>query len=522
MPRVICVIDGEYAIWLTWRVTLLAVGKECQHATTNLPSFTRSVRDLCAWTGSLPNPLILHLPPTPESEHETSVKPIASTTRPPVLVNGKLLLNPKRRYNCTFDGCDKSHTKHSCLEEHERSHTGDVRRINFASFRVVTLTIFAMGARSFALRAIGLFFAKQAHTRSHLPKSDRPYMRRLRLRQAILDGATPQASGLRAHKDDIHFGENPFKAMHSRVPHKPRAHSNRTRPPFSCPEEPDVPPPPPSTIILNIGGPKPPISGGTRKSAPPSSSSALTQTPGTASPAPGYKTFTIGREKTDTTTVTQEVSDDLFGDIKEHLNIVFIGLAETWKSTKGGNILFLSGTVEKRTMEKYECEAKEAGRETWYLSWTKARRYTILDDAPGHKTFLPSMISGAAQTHVALLDISACKGELETGSWASQHIMLVKTAGVNKMDDPTVRSDMARYEEIKEKLAPFVQAPGSTSRRTFLRYPYPHIRGPISRTVSRSRSVRGVTVLPFLFIGIEVNKISSGAQQYTIPNHASL
>lgn len=25
--------------------------------------------------------------------------------------------------------------------------------------------------------------------------------------------------------------------------------------------------------------------------------------------------------------------------------------------------------VDKRTMEKYEREAKEAGRETWYLSW---------------------------------------------------------------------------------------------------------------------------------------------------------
>lgn len=39
------------------------------------------------------------------------------------------------------------------------------------------------------------------------------------------------------------------------------------------------------------------------------------------------------------------------------------------KSTMGGNILFLTGMVDKRTMEKYEKEAKEAGRESWYLSW---------------------------------------------------------------------------------------------------------------------------------------------------------
>ncbi|KAI9451768.1 eukaryotic polypeptide chain release factor 3 [Lactarius psammicola] len=299
-------------------------------------------------------------------------------------------------------------------------------------------------------------------------------------------------------------------------------------PAFSRPEEPDAPPPPPPTISLNIGGPKPspaaapaaaardpepvrPVQAAPlpaakpptqqAKAVPPSSSSTPTRTPGAASPAPPSKTFTMGRAKTDTAAVAQEVAtvadqevlDDLFGDIKEHLNIVFIGHVDAGKSTMGGNILFLSGTVDKRTMEKYEREAKEAGRETWYLSWaldstpqerskgktvevgrayfeTKARRYTILD-APGHKTFVPSMISGAAQADVALLVISARKGEFETGfekgGQTREHIMLVKTAGVNKivvvinkMDDPTVRWDKARYEEIKDKLAPFVRGAG--------------------------------------------------------------
>jgi peptide chain release factor subunit 3 len=30
---------------------------------------------------------------------------------------------------------------------------------------------------------------------------------------------------------------------------------------------------------------------------------------------------------------------------------------------------YLTGMVDKRTMEKYEREAKEIGRESWYLSW---------------------------------------------------------------------------------------------------------------------------------------------------------
>lgn len=29
----------------------------------------------------------------------------------------------------------------------------------------------------------------------------------------------------------------------------------------------------------------------------------------------------------------------------------------------------MTGMVDKRTMEKYEKEAKEQGRESWYISW---------------------------------------------------------------------------------------------------------------------------------------------------------
>ena len=31
--------------------------------------------------------------------------------------------------------------------------------------------------------------------------------------------------------------------------------------------------------------------------------------------------------------------------------------------------MYLTGMVDKRTLEKYEKEAKEKNRETWYLSW---------------------------------------------------------------------------------------------------------------------------------------------------------
>jgi len=193
----------------------------------------------------------------------------------------------------------------------------------------------------------------------------------------------------------------------------------------------------------------------------------------------------------------EETLKDLFGDkaedLKSHLNVVFIGHVDAGKSTMGGNLLYLTGMVDKRTLEKYEREAKEAGRESWYLSWaldstpqerekgktvevgrayfeTGKRRYTILD-APGHKTYVPSMISGAAQADVAILVISARRGEFETGfergGQTREHVMLVKTAGVqrlivviNKMDEPTVKWEKERFDEIVGKLTPFLRQSG--------------------------------------------------------------
>lgn len=124
-----------------------------------------------------------------------------------------------------------------------------------------------------------------------------------------------------------------------------------------------------------------------------------------------------------------DVDDDTLKEIygKEHVNIIFIGHVDAGKSTLGGSILYVTGMVDQRTMDKYKREAKEMGRETWYLSWaldltseertkgktvevgrghfeTEKRRYSILD-APGHKTYVPSMIGGMLP-NAALLHLS--------------------------------------------------------------------------------------------------------------------
>lgn len=53
-------------------------------------------------------------------------EPEQSDHEKPILINGKLSASTKRRYKCTHDGCDKAYTKPSRLEEHERTHTGEV------------------------------------------------------------------------------------------------------------------------------------------------------------------------------------------------------------------------------------------------------------------------------------------------------------------------------------------------------------------------------------------------------------
>ncbi|KAK9164808.1 hypothetical protein Syun_005710 [Stephania yunnanensis] len=178
---------------------------------------------------------------------------------------------------------------------------------------------------------------------------------------------------------------------------------------------------------------------------------------------------------------------------KRHLNVVFIGHVDAGKSTTGGQILFLSGQVDDRTIQKYEKEAKEKSRESWYMAYimdtneeervkgktvevgrahfeTENTRFTILD-APGHKSYVPNMISGASQADVGVLVISARKGEFETGyergGQTREHVLLAKTLGVskllvvvNKMDDPTVGWSKERYDEIESKMVPFLKSSG--------------------------------------------------------------
>jgi elongation factor 1-alpha len=179
------------------------------------------------------------------------------------------------------------------------------------------------------------------------------------------------------------------------------------------------------------------------------------------------------------------------GKEKTHVNAVVIGHVDAGKSTTTGHLIYKCGGIDKRTIEKYEKEAKEIGKLSFKFAWImdkmKSERergitidislwkfetpkyyYTIID-APGHRDFIKNMITGTSQADVAMLIISGQTGEFEAGiakeGQTREHALLAYTLGVknlviaiNKMDE--VKYSQERYDEIKKEASNFLKRVG--------------------------------------------------------------
>lgn len=202
-------------------------------------------------------------------------------------------------------------------------------------------------------------------------------------------------------------------------------------------------------------------------------------------------TKSTGRTKDQQNRNVQQLYSKERGNEKKHLHMVVIGHVDAGKSTLMGHLLYDTGNVSQRVMHKHEQESKKLGKQSFMYAWvldetgeertrgitmdvgssrieTSSKIVTLLD-APGHKDFIPNMISGATQADVALLVVDATRGEFETGfeqgGQTREHALLVRSLGVsqlgvvvNKLD--TVGWSKERFDEIVTKMKSFLKQAG--------------------------------------------------------------
>ncbi|XP_020275714.1 HBS1-like protein isoform X1 [Asparagus officinalis] len=163
------------------------------------------------------------------------------------------------------------------------------------------------------------------------------------------------------------------------------------------------------------------------------------------------------------------------------LNLAIVGHVDSGKSTLSGRLLHLLGMISKKVMHKNEKEAKEKGKGSFTYAWAmdestvayfKTEKYrVVLLDSPGHKDFVPNMISGVTQADAAILVVDASIGSFEAGLGGNgfgqtrEHAQLIRSFGVeqiiiavNKMD--VVEYSRGRFDDIKVQLGSFLRSYG--------------------------------------------------------------
>ncbi|GAA5941246.1 hypothetical protein JCM3775_006661 [Rhodotorula graminis] len=178
-------------------------------------------------------------------------------------------------------------------------------------------------------------------------------------------------------------------------------------------------------------------------------------------------------------------------DQKPVLSLVVVGHVDAGKSTLMGRVLHELGETSDKEIFNYQRQSEKIGKGSFAYAWTfdameeerergvtidvaidsfetTRRRFTLID-APGHRDFIPNMISGAAQADAAVLVVDGSNGGFEKGfeggGQTREHAVLVRSLGVqqlivavNKLD--TVGWSQKRFEAIRESLQPFLTQTG--------------------------------------------------------------
>jgi elongation factor 1 alpha-like protein len=144
---------------------------------------------------------------------------------------------------------------------------------------------------------------------------------------------------------------------------------------------------------------------------------------------------------------------------KANLHLVVIGHVDSGKSTLMGHLLYLVGEINDKVLQKYEKESKRIGKNTFHFAWamdedseerkrgitvdiayknfeTKTKKINAMD-APGHKDFIPNMITGTSAADVALLIVDSGKQAFDAGFFSGgqtkEHAVLARSLGVKQI-----------------------------------------------------------------------------------------
>lgn len=186
-------------------------------------------------------------------------------------------------------------------------------------------------------------------------------------------------------------------------------------------------------------------------------------------------------------------------DGKTDISIVVIGHVDSGKSTLMGHLLFDVGAVDKKTLQNAQKTYKKTGTTQFHYAWatdestderergvtvdiayktfkTKTKNVNAMD-APGHRDFIPNMITGTCAADAAILVIDSGKSAFDSGFFqggqTKEHAILAQTMGVtqiivcvNKLE--LYNWNKERFEYIESQIKPFLMSIGFEEKKIIL------------------------------------------------------